>query len=186
MRDRQAVPTLAEAALRLARASALISGYCDHAEHLEAAAREDIVRAGAELRTLAVELAAANSINLVEVYRHRLESVERRHPLYPAGGFNAADQIPDQPTWHLLQVVQWNHDRNYHPDVFGLSRYEQLRHYAFHLAKLASAGAEAAGGYAGALFEVRFPDVLLFGLKLATLVNESLPDDPVHLPARSE
>lgn len=177
------MPTLTEAALRLARASALISGYCDHAEHLEAAAREDILHAGAELRALAVELAAANAIDLVEVYRGRLESVERRHPLYPAGGFKAADQIPEQPTWHLLQVVQWNHDRNYHPDVFGLSRYEQLRHYALHLAKLASAGAEAANGNAGALFDVRFPDLLLFGIKLATLVNESLPDDQIGLPA---
>jgi hypothetical protein len=141
------------------------------------------MRAGAELRALAVELAALNAIDLVDAYRRRLESVERRHPLYPAGGFAAGDQIPDQPTWHLLQAVQWNHDRNYHPDVFGLSRYEQLRHYAFHLAKLASAGAEAAGGNTGALFDVRFPDVLLFGLKLATLANESLPDEPVSLPA---
>ena len=174
--------TLDEAAVRLARASALVSGYCDHAEHLEAVERQDIVRAGAELRGLALELAAANAIDLVDAYRRRLETVERRNPLYPAGGFAAIDHIPDEPTWHLLQEVQWNHDRHYHPDVFGLSRYEQLRHFAFHLAKLASAGAEAAVGDTGALFDVRFPDVLLFGLKLATLMNESLPQDRLTLP----
>lgn len=171
---------LDEAALRLARASALIAGYCDHAEHLEHTARENISRAGAELRTLAVELADTNGIDLVDAYRRRLETVERRHPLYPAGGFAAQEQIPDRATWRLLQTVQWNHDRYYHPDVFGLSRYDQLRHYAFHLAKLATAGLEAAAGNPGALFDMRFPDVLLFGLKLATLINESLPDDPVR------
>lgn len=171
--------TMAETARRLALASALVSGYCDHAEHLEKADRGEIGRAGAELRMLAVELAAANEIDLVEAYRRRLEEVERRHPLYPAGGFAAIDEIPDHPTWRLLQTVQWNHDRHYHPDVLGLSRYEQLRHYAFHLAKLAGAGAEAAGGDIDALFQSRFPDVLLFGLKLATLVNEALPDEPL-------
>jgi hypothetical protein len=168
---------LSEAASRLAATSASVSAYCDHAEHLEPTDREDIRTAGNELRTLAVELADAKQLDIVQAYRRRLESVERRHPLYPAGGFAAVDQIPDEGAdWRLLQRVQWDHDRHYHPDVLGLSRYEQLRHYAFHLAKLAGAATEAASGRESDFLESRLPDLLLFGLKLATLTNESLPD----------
>jgi hypothetical protein len=71
--------------------------------------------------------------------------------------------------------VQWEHDRRYHLDVFGLSRYEQLRHYAFHLAKLAGAASESDDRD----FQRRLPDVLLFGLKLATLMSEQLPDTTI-------
>ena len=77
--------------------------------------------------------------------------------------------------------MQWEHDRNYHPDVLGLSRYEQLRHYAFHLAKLAGAAAAAASGDESDFLARRLPDLLLFGLKLATLTNEPLPDEQVSL-----
>lgn len=171
--------------MRLAVASAAISSYCDHAEHVEVTDRSVIGSVGAELRALAVELAAANSIDVVDTYRRRLEAVERRHPLYPVGGFAATDHIPDRDaTWRLLQSVQWNHDHHYHPDVFGLSRYEQLRHYALHLAKLAGAAAEAANGNPKALFDARFPDLLLFGVKLATVVGDGLPEEPVATASR--
>jgi hypothetical protein len=174
------MPTLSEAAVRLAATSAGVAAYCDRAEHLEPTDREAIRTAGSELRTLALELAGDKQIDIVQAYRRRLESVEQRHPLYPAGGFAAVDQIPDQSaSWQLLQRVQWDHDRHYHPDVLGLSRYEQLRHYAFHLAKLAGAASEAANGDESDFFERRLPDLLLFGLKLATLVNEALPDQPL-------
>jgi hypothetical protein len=132
------------------------------------------------LRRLAVDLAAAKQIDLIEAYRARLESVEQRHPLYPAGGFDGAQEISEQNlTWRQLQRVQWEHDRHYHVDVLGLSRYEQIRHYAFHLAKLAGAVAEAATGDDFDFFERRLPDLLLFGLKLATLTNEKLPDQHI-------
>ncbi len=75
--------------------------------------------------------------------------------------------------------MQWEHDRHYHPDVLGLSRYEQIRHYAFHLAKLSGAAAEAASGDESDFLARRLPDLLLFGLKLATLTNEPLPDEQV-------
>jgi len=77
-----------------------------------------------------------------------------------------------------LQRLQWEHDRNYHPDVLGLSRYDQLRHHAFHLAKLAGAAADAASGEPSDLLRRRLPDLLLFGLKLATLTIDQLPDQP--------
>jgi hypothetical protein len=170
---------LEEAMVRLASASASISAYCDRAEHLEPTEPASIRSIGAELRMLAFELAADRKIDLVQAYRARLESVEQRHPLYPAAGFAAADEIPEVgATWPQLQRVQWEHDRHYHPDVLGLSRYEQLRHYAFHLAKLAGAAADAADGDASDFFSRRLPDLLLFGLKLATLTNEQLPDEP--------
>jgi hypothetical protein len=168
------------AAAQLATASASVAGYCDRAEHLEPADPALIRAAGAILRDLALELAAERQIDLVQGYRGRLESVEQRHPLYPAGGFAAVEEISEfGATWRDLQRVQWEHDRHYHPDVLGLSRYEQLRHYAFHLAKLAGAAAEAASGDDRDFFARRLPDVLLFGLKLATLTNEQLPDSPV-------
>jgi hypothetical protein len=165
------------AAAELATASAGIAGYCDRAEHLEPTDPELIRAVGATLRELAVRLAAQNGIDLVQAYRARLESVEQRHPLYPASGFAAVEEIPDRSaTWRQVQRVQWEHDRHYHPDVLGLSRYEQLRHYAFHLAKLAGA---AVNGDDSGFLSRRLPDLLLFGLKLATLTNEQLPDTPV-------
>lgn len=172
--------TVNDAAAQLASASASVAGYCDRAEHLEPTDPAVIRGAGAVLRELAVNLAAEREVDFVQAYRARLEAVEQRHPLYPAGSFAAINEIPDRgATWQRLQRVQWEHDRHYHPDVLGLSRYDQLRHYAFHLAKLAGAAAEAAGGNDGDFFQRRVPDLLLFGLKLATLTNEQLPDRPV-------
>jgi hypothetical protein len=175
------MPGVSDAALRLATASASIAGYCDRAEHLESTDPTVIRTAGATLREIALELAAEREIDIVQAYRTRLEAVEQRHPLYPAGGYAAVEAIPEQgATWRQLQRAQWEHDRNYHPDVLGLSRYEQLRHYAFHVAKLAGAAAAATEGDAERDFLARrLPDLLLFGLKLATLVNEQLPEQPV-------
>jgi hypothetical protein len=168
--------TITDAALRLAGASASVGAYCDRAEHLEPTDPKAIRAAGAELRTLAFELAAERQIDLVQAYRRRLDSVEQRHPLYPAG-FAAVDEIPHHgASWRQLQQVQWEHDRHYHPDVLGLARYDQLRHYAFHLTKLAGAAAEAAAGDDADFFDRRLPDLLLFGIKLATLTNEQLLD----------
>jgi hypothetical protein len=174
------VPGVNDAPTTLAAASARVGGYCDQAEHLEKTDPSVIREAGAVLRDVALDLAADNQIDLVQAYKSRLEGVERRHPLYPAGGFAAVDAIPKQgATWLQLQRVQWEHDRHYHPDVLGLSRYEQLRHYAFHLAKLAGAAAEAATGDEHDFLSRRLPDLLLFGLKLATLTNEQLLDEPL-------
>jgi hypothetical protein len=173
------MPGVNDAAPRLATASASIAGYCDRAEHLEPTDPTEIRTAGATLREIALELAAEREIDIVQAYRTRLEAVEQRHPLYPAGGYAAVEAIPEQgATWRQLQRAQWEHDRNYHPDVLGLSRYEQLRHYAFHLAKLAAAAATEGDAERDFLAR-RLPDLLLFGLKLATLVNEQLPEQPV-------
>lgn len=174
------MPGVNDAAAQLATASASVAGYCDRAEHLESTDPAVIRAAGAALRALTLVLAAERDIDIVHAYRARLETVEQRHPLYPAGAFAAVNEIPEQgATWRGLQRVQWEHDRHYHPDVLGLSRYGQLRHYAFHLAKLAGAAAETAGGDDRDFYARRLPDLLLFGLKLATLTNEQLPDTPL-------
>jgi hypothetical protein len=174
------MPGPSDPAVRLAAASASIAAYCDRAEHLEPTDPSVIRSAGATLRDLALELASERQISIVHAYRTRLDSVEQRHPLYPAGGYAAVEAIPEHDaTWRQLQRAQWEHDRHYHPDVLGLSRYEQLRHYAFHLAKLAGAAAQAATGDDRDFYARRLPDLLLFGLKLATLVNEQLPNQPV-------
>lgn len=174
------MPGVNDAAARLATASARIAGYCDRAEHLEPTDPTVIRTAGLTLREVALELAAERQIDIVEAYRMRLEVVEQRHPLYPAGGYAAVEAIPEHgATWRQLQCAQWEHDRHYHPDVLGLSRYEQLRHYAFHLAKLAGAAAASDGETERDFVERRLPDLLLFGLKLATLVNEQLPEQAV-------
>jgi hypothetical protein len=137
--------------------------------------------AGATLREVAVELAIERDISIVQAYRMRLHAVEQRHPLYPADGFAAVEAIPEHNArWRELQQVQWQHDRHYHPDVLGLSRYEQLRHYAFHLAKLAGSAAQATTGDDHDFYARRLPDILLFGLKLATLVNEQLTTESVQ------
>ena len=65
------------------------------------------------------------------------------------------------------------------PTCSASPRYEQLRHYAFHLAKLAGAAAQAADGDESDFLARRLPDLLLFGVKLATLTNEPLPDELV-------
>jgi hypothetical protein len=48
-----------------------------------------------------------------------------------------------------------------------------------HFAKLAGAASEAANGAESDFMERRLRDLLPFGLKLATLVNEPPPDQPL-------
>jgi hypothetical protein len=85
-----------------------------------------------------------------------------------------------------LQLAQVEHDRRYHPDIIGLSKADQLRHNALHLAKLTGAVAAVAAGEGDrADFSARrLPDLLLFGLKLSTVSGESLPEQalPVGKP----
>lgn len=171
---------LHEAALDIAIAAGRLANYCDHVEHGEPADPAWVSTSGAELRELGARLGAGE---LVERYARRLEQIEARNPLRgpeaPDGGALARAAI----SWRTLQLAQVTHDRAYHPDVLGLSRYEQLRHYAFHLSKLAGAFATAARGASAPeeIMDRRWPDLLLFGLKLATVAGETLGDEP--LPA---
>jgi len=83
--------------------------------------------------------------------------------------------------WRALQLVQDEHDQAYHFDVVGLTKSDQLRHYALHVAKLAGACADAARGDLGHedFLARRVPDMLLFGVKLATVTSEKLPHESI-------
>lgn len=171
---------LQEAALDIAITAARLANYCDHVEHGEPADPAWVRASGAELRELAARLGSGE---FMERYARRLEQIEAANPLRGPKSPNGATLAREAVSWRALQLVQVAHDRAYHPDVLGLSRYEQLRHYAFHLSKLAGAFARAARGAAEPeeIMGRRWPDVLLFGLKLATVAGESLGDEP--LPA---
>ena len=53
----------------------------------------------------------------------------------------------------------------------------ELRHYAFHLAKIVGAFADAANP--DELINRRLPDVLLFAIKLRTAMGKRLSDEPL-------
>jgi G3E family GTPase len=173
---------LVKAALDLATASAAVSNYCDHVEHNERTEIEDVREAGAVLRDTAVRLSSIGGFDPVELYARRLAVIEARHVLHTEDSFDgeaAAREIGD---WRGLQLVQAAHDRAYHADVIGLTKCDQLRHYALHVAKLAGATAQVSRGELDRAdwLQRRVPDMLLFGLKLATVTSEALPVEEVE------
>ena len=170
---------LHDSALRLAVVSAAVANYCDHVEHNEPADIEIVRRAGEELRMTAVELSWSAGVDAIELYAARLAAIESRNVLSHEGSYDGAAATRDVGSWRALQVVQVGHDRAYHPDVAGLAKWDQLHHYALHLAKLAGATAAVARGDAHRddWLARRVPDMLLFGLKLATVSGQKLADE---------
>jgi hypothetical protein len=164
-------------ALSAAPRVASVARYCDHVEHNEPADTEWVDRASDSLSRLAFDFAAANGLDLIELYAQRLALIEAKNALAHPGGFDGRAAALAAATWRDLQLVQVDHDRDYHPDVIGLARVEQLRHYALHLAKIV--GAFAAAGDADELINRRLPDTLLFALKLQTVIGKRLPQEPL-------
>ena len=162
-------------ALRLAPPAAAVANFCDHVEHNELTDRTWVLDSGSTLRTLAAELCAAEGLSLVDLYAERLGAIEARNVLHAPGTFDGHHAALQARTWRDLQVVQSHHDRHYHPDVVGLTKLEQLRHYALHLAKIVGAFAEPAD--AGDLVQRRLPDTVLFGIKLWTVMGARLYDE---------
>lgn len=163
------------------RAAATFAGFCEHVEHNEANSIADVLDAAKTLRTVAGELASEIGISLYEAYASRIEMVERssihRHVAGAAntslGGFDA---LQASSTWEQVQVAQVVHDRQFHPDVFGLSKFDQMRHYTLHVTKLAGFMVDAVEfddlpSFAGE----RLADLAIFGVKVATVCNERLP-----------
>jgi hypothetical protein len=169
--------------LELARASAAVANYCDHVEHNEAADRDWVTGAGRTVRHAALTLAAHDHVDLLGLYAGRLRQIERRNPLWSSGDVDGGELVLGASTWRALQLAQVEHDRRYHPDVVGLAKLDQLRHYALHLAKLVGAVAEIAAGSGdqASFHQRRLPDLLLFGIKLSTVTGEHLADE--SLPA---
>jgi hypothetical protein len=164
-----------EFALRIAPAAAAVANYCDHVEHNEGAERAWVTDAGALLRSASVAFAAGAGADPIELFAERLGAIEARNVLYRPGGFDGHAAALQARTWRDLQLLQVEHDRAYHPDVIGLTKADQLRHYALHLAKIVGAFAEAADHED--LLRRRLPDALLFGLKLPTVMGARLPDE---------
>jgi hypothetical protein len=166
----------------LAQAAGRVSTFCDRVEHGESAERRGVSEAGRLLRETAFEYARQGGLDLLDLYAARLGGSERSHVLARPVSFDGERAVRAAASLRELQLAQVEHDREFRPDVFGLSRYEQLRHCALHLAKLAGSAAD--------LYEDesrrsdfdrrRLPDLLLFGLKLATLADERLAEDPLE------
>jgi hypothetical protein len=167
-------------ALALAPAAAAVANYCDHVEHNESAETRWVTEAADALQRHALRLAHEAEIDLIEAYAERLNAIERRNPLSQTQSFDGRSAALSATTWRDLQLVQIEHDRHYHPDVTGLAKIEQLRHYALHLMKIVGAFAEPADEEE--LLTRRLPDTLLFALKLRTVMGKCLDKEP--LPRR--
>jgi hypothetical protein len=174
------------AALELAVCAGEVGGSCVRAERAEPVERERIVAVGSRMRRLAQDLAAEAGLEIFEAYARRLAAVEGRRGTGAASSFDGAAAARAARTWRELQLVQLKHDVAYHLEVVGRAPENQLRHYAFHLARLAGVLAHAARGESGEaeVAERYLPDVLLFGLKLATVTGERLPEDPLERQPR--
>jgi hypothetical protein len=166
----------------LVRVTGSLAQFCDRAEHNEGTDRAIVSAAGEALRGCALSLLRARAVDPVAAYAERLASMEARHPLGGAGVFDADEQIPLAKTWRDLQRFQAQHDAVYHPDVCGLAKIEQLRHYTLHLAKLAWMLQDHALEQKPLVAPERdrFVDILVFGVKLATVCGSLLPDELVE------
>jgi hypothetical protein len=187
MEETRTIDTRQAAALWLAELAADVANYCDHSEHNEATSREWVTNAARELRLAAFKLAEFDHVNIMDAYAARLNQIETRNVLTSLREFDGASAVRNARTWRDLQLVQIQHDRIYHPDVIGLHKMEQLRHYALHLSKLAGAFARRAMSERihSEIVDRRLPDVLLFGLKLSTVMSEKLPEDEFPETSRS-
>jgi hypothetical protein len=166
---------LTTTALHLSALAGDLGAFCDHAEHNEGTEVATVLRIGGRVRSLAEFYAAESQLSLAECYARRLEVIESRNVL--CEGETLESQALEARSWRDLQLIQAKHDRLYHPDVMGLSKHEQLRHYAFHLAKLAGLAARAvlAGDPLSCdVAERMAADLTIFGVKLATVVNDTL------------
>lgn len=172
---------LLAALLELAPASAAVANYCDHVEHNETADIEDVREAARVLRATALSLCDRIGVDAVDLYAERLTVIEARNVHHSESSHDGAAAARGVTEWRALQLVQDAHDHAYHYDVVGLTKSEQLRHYALHLAKLVGACAEAADGHLGHddFLARRVADMLLFGMKLATVTSEKLPAEPI-------
>jgi hypothetical protein len=176
---------LIEVALELASVAGVVANVCDHAEHNESADPMEIRVAGQRLRAVAVRLATSAGRSMTSLYRERLRAIEARNVLHHDAAFDGPALVAETASWRDLQLVQIHHDRFYHPDVVGLTKADQLRHYALHLAKLAAAAADTARELTSQedFLSRRVPDMLLFGAKLATVAGEKLTDQRVGTSA---
>jgi hypothetical protein len=162
----------------VAQATAQVANYCDHADHNEPVDTAWVLGAAETLRSVAQRIALRESVDIVDAYAGRLAEIEARNVQGPFEAFDGPAEARSARTWRDLQRVQTEHDRLYHPDVVGLHKSDQLQHYVLHLAKLvgALAGQPSAGDPQNDFLARRLPDMLLFGIKLSTVMGQKLPE----------
>ena len=178
---------ISRAAFSLIRSASACAAFCEHIEHNEPATTQQVVAAAESMRQLAAQLADQSGLSLRQAYEDRIRAVEASSMLrYVATTerteLAGADALASSRRWDEVQIAQLAHDRQFHPDVFGLSKIEQLRHYTFHVTKLAGMLADAVEQESWNAFrDERLADVAVFGVKLATVCNERLPSVDVDL-----
>jgi hypothetical protein len=163
MVQRAAGKELESAVRALVRLTGGLAQHCDRAEHNEQVSREVILATADQLRRLAIDLARTFAVDLRRSYASRLQAIEARHPLGGLGNLDVVEAVHASQTWAGLQRAQILHDLTYHPDVVGLAKFEQLRHYTIHLAKLCGYAQEAVddeGETLTAFVNLRIADVL--------------------------
>lgn len=167
--------------LPLSQIAGEVANYCDHIEHCETADIEVVRQAGAVLREIGTQIAKAAGRDPVELYAGRLGMIEQRNVLWHSGSYDGVAAALAARSWRALQLVQVEHDRVYHPDIIGSPKTQQLHHFALHLAKLAGSSAAVACGVSDHedWLTRRVPDMLLFGVKLATVSGQKLDDAPM-------
>jgi hypothetical protein len=170
----------------LVRAAADLASFCEHVEHNESHSVGDVARAAANLRRLAEELSLASGLKLSEAYRRRIRRVEESSLLRLAVSHGdapclvGAEAVDRAKTWDEIQIAQIQHDKVFHPDVFGLSKLDQVRHYTFHVTKLGGLLVDALDNDRWSDFaDGRLADIAIFGVKLATVCNVRLPSSPI-------
>ena len=178
---------LTRAVLDLIHAASACASFCEHIEHNEPANTNQVVVAAQTMRHIAALLAKQSQLSLRQTYEDRIRNVEAASLLAcaadaPAALLVGADALSTAQCWDEVQVAQVAHDRHFHPDVFGLSKVDQLRHYTFHVTKLAGLLAETLEqGKWDEFRDQRLADIAVFGVKLATVCNERLPSAEVDL-----
>lgn len=170
----------------LTHAAAQLASFCEHVEHNEPHLVTDAVDASDSLRSIALDLCTTTGTSLTEAYATRIRNIEKKsllqYSLFNNGAsqLSGADVLDSATTWRQIQVGQLIHDRQFHPDVFGLAKLDQIRHYTFHITKLAGLllGCIEEGSWVHFQNE-RLADIAIFGVKIATVCNVELPNTTV-------
>ncbi|MFC6609810.1 hypothetical protein ACFQFC_22605 [Amorphoplanes digitatis] len=164
----------------LIRTAAELARHCDRAEHNEQVDRAKLLGAAADLRAMGWRLSAGFGADLRQRYADRLEMLESRHPLAGGGAFDGGEAVRVSKTLLELQRAQIRHDMVYHPDVAGMPKYAQLRHFTLHLTKLTALLLDAIDGHDRDDFvNHRIADIFIFGIKISTVAGERLSEEVI-------
>lgn len=173
------------AAIDLVSVTATLADHCLRLESCSPISPSALVEVGEQLRNIAVRLFRLRGTSLVASYAKRIADIEAmsilRHRRIDIERIQTpAELLATAETWSDIQIAQMLHDRQFHPDVFGMSKINQLTHYTLHVMKIPSSVLQAASGEGtdGEL-EKRIVDIAVFGVKFATLKNVRLSDEPV-------